>query len=122
MRKFFAALIVAVFLTASPFSPVACTSTQTATAQTTAFQALQTIRVSVESAVKVFNVGYQSGQYTDAQRLQLGLLYNKYLAADTVAAQALTVSTSDSTTIVGNITQLAAAVLNFVQTLQGVKP
>lgn len=119
MKKLCLSLALVIALVAPPFSPVACTTTQVATAQTDALNGLKTIRASVEAAVKIFNVGYQAGTYNEAQRTQLGILYAKYLAADTATATALNVSTSDTATIVANVTSLAGAVLTFVQSLKG---
>src|SRR5271169_1011258 len=95
----------------------------TTTAQLDAFNALKTIRVSVVAAVGVFNVGYQAGQFNEVQRTQLGTLYNKYIAADAVAATALqATTTTDPTTIVQSVTVLAADVLNFIQLLKTPAP
>ena len=95
----------------------ACATTNTA--QLDAFNGLKTIRVSVVAAVGVFNAGYQAGQFNDTQRTQLGVLYNKYLAADTIAATTLqATTTADPTQIVSNVTLLAGDVLRFVQSLK----
>ena len=106
----------AVVALAAALTLLACATTTTA--QLDAFNALKTIRVSVVAAVGVFNAGYQQNQFTEAQRTQLGILYNKYVAADAVAATALQATTStDPTTIVQNVTALAGDVLNFVSLL-----
>src|SRR5271169_2123823 len=95
----------------------------TTTAQLDAFNALKTIRVSVVAAVNVFNVGYQAGQFNEVQRTELGTLYNKYIAADAVAATALqATTTTDPATIVQSVTVLAADVLNFIQLLKTPAP
>ncbi len=54
---------------------VACSTsalTPVQQAQVDAFNALKTIRVTVVAAVGVFNVGYQSGQFNEGQRTQMG--------------------------------------------------
>ena len=108
---------LAVALLAAALVSLACATTTTA--QLDAFKALQTIRTSVVAAVGVFNQGYQSGQFTEVQRTQLGVLYNKYVAADAVAATALqATTTTDPTTIVQTVTALAGDVLNFVSLLK----
>src|SRR5271169_160007 len=95
----------------------------TTTAQLDAFNALKTIRVSVVAAVGVFDAGYNAGQFNELQRTELGTLYNKYLAADAVAATALqATTTTDPTTIVQNVTALAGEVLTFVQLLKPPAP
>ena len=100
---------------------IACATTTTA--QLDAFNALKTIRVSVVAAVGVFNAGYQAGQFTEAQRTSLETLYNKYIAADAVAATALqATTTTDPTAIVQSVTVLAGDVLKFVQLLRPPAP
>ena len=89
------------------------------TPQRAAFNSLQTIRTSVEASLKVFNVGYQSGQFNEVQRTQLGTLYGKYLAADKIAAETLqATTTADPNVIVAQVTIVAGDVLRFVQQLK----
>lgn len=100
---------------------LACVSglTPTQQAQLDAFNSLKSIRVLVVAGVEVFNKGYQSGQFNEAQRLELGILYNKYLTADTIAATALqTTTTSDPGKIVSNVFILASDILRFIQSLK----
>ena len=100
---------------------LACATTTTA--QLDAFNALKTVRASVVAAVGVFNAGYQAGQFNEVQRTQLGTLYNKYIAADAVAATALSATTTtDPTLIVQNVTVLAGDVLNFINLLKPPAP
>ena len=96
---------------------VACAG---ATPQRVALNSLQGIRQSVVTAVQVFNAGYQAGQFSDAQRTSLGVLYGKYVSADNLAATALGATTvgTDPTVLVGQITALAADVINFVNSLK----
>lgn len=91
------------------------------TPQRVALNSLQGIRDSVTTSVKVFNVGYQAGQFNELQRTQLGTLYNKYIAADKIAAEALGATTvgSDPSAILGQVTVLAGDVIKFVNTLKG---
>ena len=92
----------------------------TATPQRIAFNSLQTIRTSVEVSLKVFNAGYQAGQFNDLQRTQLATLYGKYTAADKIAAEALlATTTTDPAAIVAQVTIIASDVLKFVQSLKG---
>jgi hypothetical protein len=84
------------------------------------FNGLKTIRIGVEGALAVFNAGYQAGTYSEAQRTALGALYQKYLLADTAAADALkATSTTDPATIIGGVTVVAADVIRFIQALKG---
>lgn len=95
---------------------VSCASTDPGR---TAFNSLKTLRASVEASLKVFNAGYQAGQFSEFQRSQVGVLYDKYLAADRIAAQALATTTeTDPAAIVARVTIIAAEVLKFVQTLK----
>jgi hypothetical protein len=88
--------------------------------QRVALNSLQGIRDSVVTAVKVFNVGYQAGQYNDTQRAQLQVLYQKYLDADKIAAEALGATTvvGDPNSVVQQVTILAGDVMKFVQSLK----
>jgi hypothetical protein len=98
---------------------VSCATAAGNTAKLDVFNGLKTIRVGVEGAVAVFNVGYQAGTYSEAQRTQLGLLYQKYLLADKAAADALmATSTSDPGEIVSRVTVVAADVIRFIQALK----
>jgi hypothetical protein len=91
----------------------------TTTAQQDAFKGLQTIRAGVEATLTAFNAGYQAGTYNEVQRTQLKSLYNKYLAADTIAAEALSATTTtDPGTIIANVTKIAGDVVAFVQSLK----
>jgi hypothetical protein len=89
--------------------------------QRVALNSLQGIRESVVASVKVFNTGYQAGQFNELQRTQLGTLYTKYLAADKIAAEALGATTvgGDTNALVSQVTIVAADVLRFVQSLKG---
>jgi hypothetical protein len=87
--------------------------------QRDALNTLQSFRATVVAAVGVFNKGYQAGTFSDAQRTQLGVLYNQYLLADTAAADAIgATTTTDPSTIVANVTVLGNAVINFVTSLK----
>jgi hypothetical protein len=91
----------------------------TTTAQQDAFKGLKTIRVGVEATLKVFNVGYQAGTYSELQRTQVGNLYAKYLAADKIAAEALSATTTtDPGAIIAQVTAIAGDVVNFVTSLK----
>jgi cobalamin biosynthesis Mg chelatase CobN len=106
-----ALVVLAVVLTLA-----SCATTNTV--QLDAFNGLKTIRISVLAATTVFKAGYDAGQFSEAQRTQLGELYNKYLAADTIAATTLqTTTTTDPAQIVGQVTILAGEVLKFVSSL-----
>lgn len=95
----------------------ACAS---ATPQRVALNSLQGIRDTVTASLSVFNAGYQAGQFSEEQRTSLGILYGKYIAADTFAANALIVTTStDTSAIVGQVTIVASDVIKFVQALKG---
>jgi hypothetical protein len=88
--------------------------------QRVALNSLQGIRDAVTTSLKVFNAGYQAGQFTDAQRTQLQVLYQKYLDADKIAAEALGVTTSatDPAAIIQQVTIFAGDVMKFVQSLK----
>jgi hypothetical protein len=91
--------------------------------QRVALNSLQTTRAAVEAAVKVFNTGYQSGQYGEIPRTQLKTLYSQYLAADTVAANLLTATTETNiSAVIGDVTVAAGNVIAFVQSLKKVSP
>jgi hypothetical protein len=98
------------------FFLLACASSP----QRIALNTLQGIRDTVTTSVKVFNVGYQAGQFSEQQRTDLKVLYNKYLAADTAAATALlSVTDTQASAILSDVTILANAVIQFVQSLKG---
>ena len=89
--------------------------------QRIALNTMQSIRAAVEESLKVFNAGYQAGQFSDAQRAQLGGLYQKYLDADRIAGEALLAASSgtDYTAMVARVTVVAGDVIKFVNTLKG---
>ena len=84
-----------------------------------AINSLQGIRDTVTTSLKVFNAGYQAGQFTEQQRTDLGVLYDKYLAADKIAAEALLPVGSDPNAILSQLTLVASNVIEFVQSLKG---
>ena len=88
--------------------------------QRVALNSLQGVRASVVAAVQVFNAGYQQNQFSEAQRTALGTLYNKYVAADSLAATALGATTvgSDPNAILAQVTVVAADVIKFVAALK----
>lgn len=117
MRKLRASLVpvIAILLIT-----VACAG---ASPQRVALNTLQAVRATVVTAVQTFNVGYQSGQFSEQNRTDLGVLYNKYLTADTAAAQALLVVTdTQASAIAANVTNLANDVILFVQALKPPTP
>lgn len=111
--------IPVVFLIAILVLTAACPGV---TPQRVALNSLQGIRDAVTTGLRVFNAGYQAGQYTDAQRDQLKVLYEKYLIADKVAAEALatTAATGDPVLLIQSVTIVAGDVLRFVQSLKKV--
>lgn len=116
IRSSVAPILVLVLLVAA----VACAG---ASPQRVALNTLQATRQSVVTAVGVFNTGYQAGQFNDAQRDQLGVAYNKYLAADTAAALALKAATdTQAQAIVADVLAASVQVLQFVQSLKAPTP
>lgn len=84
-----------------------------------ALNSLETTRAAVEATVKVFNSGYQAGQFSDAQRTQLKTLYGQYLITDTAAANLLAATTEvNVNALVSDVTVAAGKVIEFVQTLK----
>jgi hypothetical protein len=104
--------------TTAPVTTPTGTGTPLTTVQVDVLNGLKTIRSGVEAAVKVFNAGYQVGDFTDKQRTDLSILYAKYQQADAIAANLL-VTTTDTTPaeIVGHVTMIAGDVIKFVQSL-----
>lgn len=94
----------------------ACAS---ASPQRVALNSLQGIRDTVTTSLKIFNAGYQAGQFTEQQRTNLNVLYDKYLAADKIAAEALLPVGSDPNVILAEVTLVASDVIKFVQSLKG---
>ena len=133
MKQFLRAISLALVLSLGLVTSVAVVTTQIGCTSTTltpaqqvqldAFNGLKTIRASVTTAVGVFNAGYQAGQFSEAQRTSLQTLYSKYLAADNVAAAALSATTlTDPVQIISQVTVLASDVLKFINALKGVSP
>jgi len=118
-RRYSCLRAAGVQLAALIFLLVASGCATTTTAQQNAFNGLKTIRVGVEATLGIFNAGYQAGTYSEAQRTQLKGLYEKYLAADTIAANTLkATTTTDPGTIISQVTVVAADVIRFIQSLK----
>lgn len=97
---------------AAIFFLVSCTATRPP--DRVVLDTLQSLRATVVTGMKSFNVAYQAGQATEAQRTQVLAAYDKYLAADKVAALSLG-ATVDPNAVLPNVQAAVAELMKLIQ-------